>query len=177
MLMLDERYQVRTPEPRERRASSWSHPLSVKQLYKRYPRSAHLTRTAMPSARRFPPPWTVDELNDACYVVRDATGAGARLFLLRGGAGTALGGEPADQGRGAAHGGELRQAAGVAGPLVRLRPRRRAPRGFNLNQTSLVGVVYRVQLRSACAPLESDVDENCPAHADLPRYCGPRVGR
>jgi hypothetical protein len=22
-------------------------------------------------ARRFPPPWTVEELNDACFVVRD----------------------------------------------------------------------------------------------------------
>jgi hypothetical protein len=27
----------------------------------------------MPS-RRFPPPWSVDELNDACFVVRDANG-------------------------------------------------------------------------------------------------------
>jgi hypothetical protein len=25
----------------------------------------------MPAARRFPPPWTVDELNDACFIVRD----------------------------------------------------------------------------------------------------------
>ena len=27
----------------------------------------------MPS-RRFSPPWSVDELNDACFVVRDANG-------------------------------------------------------------------------------------------------------
>jgi len=36
----------------------------------------------MPSARRFPPPRTGDELNDACYIVRDATGAGAGYFYF-----------------------------------------------------------------------------------------------
>jgi hypothetical protein len=24
--------------------------------------------------RRFPPPWTLDESNNACFIVRDATG-------------------------------------------------------------------------------------------------------
>jgi hypothetical protein len=24
--------------------------------------------------RRFPPPWTLDEANNACYIVRDSTG-------------------------------------------------------------------------------------------------------
>jgi len=33
----------------------------------------------MPSARRFPPPWTVEEL-DACFVVRD--GAGQKLAYV-----------------------------------------------------------------------------------------------
>ena len=28
----------------------------------------------MPSARRFPPPWTIDEANNACFIVRDNTG-------------------------------------------------------------------------------------------------------
>jgi hypothetical protein len=28
----------------------------------------------MPAARRFPPPWIVEEHNKACFVVRDATG-------------------------------------------------------------------------------------------------------
>jgi hypothetical protein len=28
----------------------------------------------MPSARRFPPPWTIEEHNDACFIVKDATG-------------------------------------------------------------------------------------------------------
>ena len=27
----------------------------------------------MPSVHRFPPPWTLDEQNDACFIVRDAT--------------------------------------------------------------------------------------------------------
>ena len=26
----------------------------------------------MPVARRFPPPWSVEELNDACFVVTDS---------------------------------------------------------------------------------------------------------
>jgi hypothetical protein len=35
-----------------------------------------LTRLSslLPSARRFPPPWTIEEHNDACFIVRDATG-------------------------------------------------------------------------------------------------------
>jgi hypothetical protein len=28
----------------------------------------------MPSARRFPPPWALDETNDACFIVRDVNG-------------------------------------------------------------------------------------------------------
>ncbi len=28
--------------------------------------------------RRFPPPWTIDEHNDACFIVRDATGQALR---------------------------------------------------------------------------------------------------
>jgi hypothetical protein len=24
--------------------------------------------------RRFPPPWTIEEANDACFIVRDSTG-------------------------------------------------------------------------------------------------------
>jgi hypothetical protein len=32
----------------------------------------------MPSPRRFPPPWTIEELNDACFVVSDANGQEGR---------------------------------------------------------------------------------------------------
>jgi hypothetical protein len=33
----------------------------------------------MPSARRFPPPWIVDEHNNACFIVKDATGQARRM--------------------------------------------------------------------------------------------------
>ena len=29
---------------------------------------------AATSRRRFPPPWTVDEMNDVCFIVRDKNG-------------------------------------------------------------------------------------------------------
>ena len=29
---------------------------------------------AMPSPRRFPPPWSIEELNNACFIVRDHDG-------------------------------------------------------------------------------------------------------
>jgi hypothetical protein len=28
----------------------------------------------MPSSRRFPPPWTFEEANNACFIVKDANG-------------------------------------------------------------------------------------------------------
>jgi hypothetical protein len=34
----------------------------------------------MPNARRFPPPWTIEELNDACFIVRDKNGYVPGLF-------------------------------------------------------------------------------------------------
>ena len=37
----------------------------------------------MPSARRFAPPWMIEEHNNACFIVKDATGqALSDLFLL-----------------------------------------------------------------------------------------------
>jgi hypothetical protein len=36
----------------------------------------------MPSARRFPPPWTVEENNDACFIVRDNTGQALGYFYF-----------------------------------------------------------------------------------------------
>jgi hypothetical protein len=57
--------------------------------------------------RRFPPPWTIEEHNDACFIVRDANWAGARLLLLRGRARPALRGQAAHQGRGAPPSGQF----------------------------------------------------------------------
>ncbi len=32
--------------------------------------------------RRFPPPWTVDEANNACFIVRDSTGQALGYFYF-----------------------------------------------------------------------------------------------
>ncbi|MGO8908804.1 MAG: hypothetical protein ACLQDM_05695 [Bradyrhizobium sp.] len=37
----------------------------------------------MPENRRFPPPWTVDEANNACFIVRDSTGQALGYFYAR----------------------------------------------------------------------------------------------
>jgi hypothetical protein len=63
--------------------------------------------------RRFPPPWTIEEHNDACFIVKDATGQALAYFYFEEERRSALGGQAADQGRGPPHGGELRQAAGA----------------------------------------------------------------
>jgi hypothetical protein len=36
----------------------------------------------MPVPRRFPPPWSIDEANDACFIVRDATGQALGYFYF-----------------------------------------------------------------------------------------------
>jgi hypothetical protein len=36
----------------------------------------------MPTARRFPPPWTLDEHNDACFIVKDVTGQALGYFYF-----------------------------------------------------------------------------------------------
>ena len=48
----------------------------------------------MPATRRFPPSWTIDEMNDPCFIVHDKN-AGPRLFLFRGRAGPTGGGTQA----------------------------------------------------------------------------------
>jgi hypothetical protein len=35
------------------------------------------------TARRFPPPWTIDEMNDACFIVRDKNGQALGSGVLR----------------------------------------------------------------------------------------------
>jgi hypothetical protein len=37
----------------------------------------------MPSARRFPPPWIVDEHNNACFIVKDASGRRSAISELK----------------------------------------------------------------------------------------------
>jgi hypothetical protein len=36
----------------------------------------------MPSPRRFPPPWTLEECNDACFTVRDKNGQALAYFYF-----------------------------------------------------------------------------------------------
>jgi hypothetical protein len=36
----------------------------------------------MPSTRRFPPPWTIEEMNDACFIVRDRSGQALGYFYF-----------------------------------------------------------------------------------------------
>ena len=36
----------------------------------------------MPSPRRFPPPWTLEENNDACFIVRDKNGQALAYFYF-----------------------------------------------------------------------------------------------
>jgi hypothetical protein len=36
----------------------------------------------MPQQRRFPPPWTIEEHNDACFIVRDKSGQGLGYFYF-----------------------------------------------------------------------------------------------
>ena len=45
----------------------------------------------MPSARRFPPPWVIEEHNDACFIVRDATGQALGYFYFEDEPGSAPG--------------------------------------------------------------------------------------
>jgi hypothetical protein len=71
--------------------------------------------------RRFPPPWSVDEL-DACFFVID--GAGQKLAYVNYEEERAsIGGQAAHQGRGSADCGQYRQAAGIAAALVKRRNR------------------------------------------------------
>jgi len=51
--------------------------VSVRRLVVNRKTGKTLGRTlqrSMPSTRRFPPPWTLDEANDACFIVRDHNG-------------------------------------------------------------------------------------------------------
>jgi hypothetical protein len=75
------------------------------------------------SQRYFPPPWTVEEANNACFIVKDANGVAVSYVYLR----TSPGGvrPPTSQGRGPAHCrrqrdetqriGQYRQAAELVG--------------------------------------------------------------
>ncbi len=68
----------------------------------------------MPSPHRFPPPWTIEEHNNACFVVKDATGEVLGYSYFEDEPGQRSAAQAAHQERGPPHGGELRQAADAA---------------------------------------------------------------
>jgi hypothetical protein len=45
----------------------------------------------MPAARCLPPPWTLNEHHDACFIVRDATGQALAYFYFEDGARPTIG--------------------------------------------------------------------------------------
>jgi hypothetical protein len=65
-------------------------------------------------ARRFPPTWSIDEL-EACFVVVDGAGQKLAYVHFEEEPGLALAGQAAHKGRGATDRGQHRQAAGVVG--------------------------------------------------------------
>jgi len=67
----------------------------------------------MPSARRFPPPWMIDEANNACFIVRDNTGQALGYFYFEDESQRQMSMKRLSRDEARPHGGELRQAAGA----------------------------------------------------------------
>src|SRR6516225_2301971 len=74
-----------------------------------------IRRTLRHALRRFPPPWSVEEL-EACFIVKDRPKAG--FYLFRGRAGATISGQTAHERRGATDCCEHRETAGAIGPPV-----------------------------------------------------------
>jgi hypothetical protein len=64
--------------------------------------------------RRFPLPWSIDEENTACFIVRDHDGKSLAYVYFEGGTRPAIGGQDTHAGRVAAHRRQHRQTAGAA---------------------------------------------------------------
>jgi hypothetical protein len=67
-------------------------------------------------SRRFPPPWIVEELDDACFVVSDSAGQKLTYIYYEEEPGAAMSGQVAQQRRGKADCREHRQAARAVAP-------------------------------------------------------------
>jgi hypothetical protein len=64
------------------------------------------------SQRRFPPPWSVEEYNDACFIVRDANGQQLAYVYFEDEPGRRSAAKLLSKERGETDRGEHRQAAG-----------------------------------------------------------------
>ncbi len=65
----------------------------------------------MSSARRLPPPWTIDEYNDACFIVRDKNGQALDYFYFEEEPGRRAAANLLTRDEARRTGGELREAA------------------------------------------------------------------
>jgi hypothetical protein len=90
----------------------------------------------MPTSR-FPPPWSVDEL-EACFVVKDGAGPKAGVYLLRGRTGATFVGQAAHQRRGAKDCGQHGEVAALVARLLE-RPRNQAARRIAPNIAKMRG--------------------------------------
>jgi hypothetical protein len=57
------------------------HPTPLANAQRRFRRKAENGAIITPM-RRFPPPWTIEEHNNACFIVKDATGQALGYFYV-----------------------------------------------------------------------------------------------
>ena len=59
---------------------SWPPRTSLGPIHSK--RIAKVVKKGRPKSRHFPPPWTVEEANDACFIVRDANDQALGYFYF-----------------------------------------------------------------------------------------------
>jgi len=91
----------------------------------------------MPAARRFPPPWTIEEANAACFIVRDSTGQALGYFYFEEEPGRRSAAKLLTRDEGSADGGQLRQAAGATAPTGAIQV---SPGAIALRRSDMSGV-------------------------------------
>jgi len=75
--------KVRYPSTLLRSVLAQPRPIATRRLGRaecRFRRKAEMA--LITPVRRFPPPWTIEEHNDACFIVKDATGQALGYFYF-----------------------------------------------------------------------------------------------